>query len=99
MNMTIRQPASGSRNLSAPDRAILRYDLCLLILGNRDFAIVWTMLMLPVFVGAVLYARWVYVAMLTIYVLMSALLILIGAPKDPADSARTTAVFLVAVAI
>jgi PAS domain S-box-containing protein len=83
---------------------VLLYSVLLLavgalIIGVRSLDIVWTLMMVPIFVATVLYARRVYLVLLALFALASAFVILLGRPEDPADSARTIAVFLVAVGL
>ncbi|HET9494993.1 MAG TPA: PAS domain S-box protein, partial [Chloroflexia bacterium] len=75
----------------------LLFAVGMLIVGNRSLDIIWTLMMLPVVVAAVLYSRRVYLVMLALYALASALVIFIGRPDDPMDTARTVVVFLAGV--
>ncbi len=70
-----------------------------LIVYSPTFGIIWTMMMLPIFFAAALYPRLVYLAMFALYASVTTLMIVFGSPKDPADTARTFFVFLVAVGI
>ena len=68
-----------------------------LVVGARSLDILWTLMVLPVVLGAVLYAHRVYLAMLALYSIASMLVVVFGTPTDPADAARTAAVFIAAV--
>ena len=70
-----------------------------LIIGVRSLDIVWTLMMLPVVVASVLYARRVYLVMIMLYAAASALVIIFAPATDPGDSTRTIAVFLAGLVV
>jgi PAS domain S-box-containing protein len=70
-----------------------------LILAVRSLDVVWTLMMLPVVVSAVLYRRAAYLLMVGMYAVASALLILFAQPRDPGDSARLIGVFLLGLVV
>jgi PAS domain S-box-containing protein len=70
-----------------------------LVVAVRSLDLLWALMVLPVVLGAVLYANRVYLAMLVLYAISSVPVVVLGALRDPADAARIAVVFIAAVGI
>jgi PAS domain S-box-containing protein len=103
LGRTITGQHAQTRRLDARLFVLLYTALLLavsaLIINVNSLDVVWTLMMLPVIVAAVLYAQRVFLVMLALYAVASVLVILFGRPEDPADSTRTILVFLVGVGV